>query len=47
MNLAIIFISQDLYVIKQVSDGVVVMYLGKIVEYSSVMEMYNNTKMNI
>ena len=44
MNLAIIFISHDLSVVKQVSDDVAVMYFGKIVEYSSAMEIYNNPK---
>lgn len=44
MNLAIIFISHDLSVVKQVSDDVAVMYFGKIVEYGSVMDMYNNPK---
>ncbi|WP_394247349.1 ABC transporter ATP-binding protein [Vibrio profundi] len=42
MNLAIIFISHDLSVVKQVSDNVAVMYFGEIVEYGSAMEVYNN-----
>jgi len=42
MNLAIIFISHDLSVVKQVSDNVAVMYFGEIVEYGSALEVYNN-----
>lgn len=42
MNLAIIFISHDLSVVKQVSDNVAVMYFGEIVEYGSAMEVYNS-----
>ncbi|RBM38178.1 ABC transporter ATP-binding protein [Vibrio tarriae] len=44
MNLAIIFISHDLSVVKQVSDNIAVMYFGKIVEYGNVLEVYNNPK---
>ncbi len=42
MNLAIIFISHDLSVVRQVSDNVAVMYFGKIVEYGNAVELYNN-----
>ncbi|EKF9492302.1 ABC transporter ATP-binding protein [Vibrio cholerae] len=42
MNLAIIFISHDLSVVKQVSDNIAVMYFGKIVEYGNVLEVYKN-----
>ncbi|HAS6389102.1 ABC transporter ATP-binding protein [Vibrio vulnificus] len=42
MNLAIIFISHDLSVVKQVSDNVAVMYFGEIVEYGKSVELYNN-----
>ncbi|WP_045572073.1 MULTISPECIES: ABC transporter ATP-binding protein, partial [Vibrio] len=42
MNLAMIFISHDLSVVRQVSDNVAVMYFGKIVEYGKSIELYNN-----
>ncbi|MBW3694619.1 ABC transporter ATP-binding protein [Vibrio sp. T187] len=42
MNLAIIFISHDLSVVKQVSDNVAVMYFGEIVEYGTALEVYNS-----
>ncbi|EHU5195326.1 ABC transporter ATP-binding protein [Vibrio vulnificus] len=42
MNLAIIFISHDLSVVRQVSDNVAVMYFGEIVEYGKSVELYNN-----
>lgn len=42
MNLAIIFISHDLSVVKHISDNVVVMYFGKVVEMGSAQEIYAN-----
>ena len=42
MNLAIIFISHDLSVVKHVSDNVVVMYFGKVVEMGPATEIYAN-----
>ncbi len=40
MNLAIIFISHDLSVVRQVSDNVAVMYFGKMVEYGPAKQVY-------
>ncbi len=42
MNLAMIFISHDLSVVRQVSDEVAVMYFGKVVEYGRAQEIYNS-----
>ncbi|GHA59995.1 ABC transporter ATP-binding protein [Photobacterium aphoticum] len=42
MNLAIIFISHDLSVVKHISDNVVVMYFGKVVEMGPAKEIYAN-----
>lgn len=42
MNLAIIFISHDLSVVKHISDTVVVMYFGKVVEMGPAQEIYAN-----
>lgn len=42
MNLAIIFISHDLSVVKHVSDKVAVMYFGKVVEEGGAKEVYAN-----
>jgi ABC-type oligopeptide transport system ATPase subunit len=41
MNLAMIFISHDLSVVRQVSDEVAVMYFGKVVEYGNAQIIYN------
>lgn len=42
MNLTYIFISHDLSVIQHIADKVAVMYLGKIVEFATVEEIFNN-----
>jgi oligopeptide/dipeptide ABC transporter ATP-binding protein len=41
-NLTYLFISHDLGVVKHISDDIAVMYLGKIVEYCSSEELFNN-----
>lgn len=40
-NLSYLFISHDLRVIESVSDNVMVMYLGKVVEFASTEELYS------
>ncbi len=42
LNLAYIFISHDLSVVRHISDDIAVMYLGKIVEYGSRDEIFKN-----
>ncbi len=42
MNLAYLFISHDLSVVRHIADSVMVMYLGKVVEYGSRDQIFDN-----
>ncbi len=43
LNLTYLFIAHDLNIVKYISDRIVVMYLGNIVELAASEELYNNT----
>lgn len=43
LGLSYIFITHDLSVVKHISDNIGVMYLGKMVEYASKEQIFNNT----
>ena len=44
MNLALIFISHDLAVVKHISDRIAVMYLGEVIETQSAQSIYEHPK---
>jgi peptide/nickel transport system ATP-binding protein len=43
-NLTYLFITHNLNVVQYISDGVAIMYLGRIVEYASAKELFHNPK---
>ena len=43
-NIAILFISHDLAIVKNISDKILVMYLGKIIEKGRTREIFSNPK---
>jgi peptide/nickel transport system ATP-binding protein len=44
MGLSIVFIAHDLGVVRHIADKVVVMYLGKVVEYGSTEQLFDDPK---
>lgn len=44
MGLSYLFISHDLSIVRHISDWVIVLYLGKVMESASVEELFNNPK---
>lgn len=46
LNLAMVFISHDIQTVRQVSDKIVVMYAGQIVESGTVDQIFENPKMD-
>ena len=43
-NLTLVFISHDLSVVRHVSDRIIVLYLGRMIEYAPREELYNDPK---
>ncbi|WP_394149603.1 ABC transporter ATP-binding protein [Vibrio maritimus] len=44
MNMAVMFITHDLGVVAEIADDVAVMYMGQVVEFGSVYEIFDNPK---
>ncbi len=44
LGLTYLFVSHDLNVVKQISDNVVVMYVGRVAEYGPAQELFENPK---